>query len=134
MLNVFRLSSVFPRFLLCSLHRLLIASKRIRPGHGTGYNSWIGTLSRLDFGVSGAGEFTNTATGTVNYPASNNFGTTVTQQPSNTLGALVTVRYIEVTPGRLSSSTTATLAIRRTSQLPSGQVTAISGAPFLSAH
>jgi opacity protein-like surface antigen len=44
-------------------------------------------LSHVDLGVSGMGEFTNSVTG-VNY-----LGTKLTQQPSNTLGALVTIRY-----------------------------------------
>jgi hypothetical protein len=44
-------------------------------------------LERIDLGVSGKGEFTKTTTGT-NYLAQ-----TVSLLPSNTLGALVTLRY-----------------------------------------
>lgn len=44
-------------------------------------------LNRLDLGVSGFGEFTNSVTGT------NYLGTALTQKPSTTLGALVNVRY-----------------------------------------
>ncbi|WP_263383786.1 hypothetical protein [Granulicella arctica] len=45
------------------------------------------TLSHMDLGVSGTGQFTNTVTGT------NYLGVSLTQKPSQTLGALVTVRY-----------------------------------------
>lgn len=44
-------------------------------------------LSRLDLGVSGIGQFSKNTTGT------NYLNQTLTQSPSNTLGALVTVRY-----------------------------------------
>jgi hypothetical protein len=44
-------------------------------------------LDRIDLGVSGMGEFTNSVTGT------NYLGVKLTQQPSNTLGALVNIRY-----------------------------------------
>ncbi len=44
-------------------------------------------LDRIDLGVSGFGEFTNSVTGT------NYLGITLTQKPSTTLGALVNIRY-----------------------------------------
>ena len=44
-------------------------------------------LARVDFAVTGVGEFTKSVRGT------NYLGITFTEKPSNTLGALVTVRY-----------------------------------------
>ena len=44
-------------------------------------------LDRIDLGVSGFGEFTNSVSGT------NYLGVAFTQRPSTTLGALVNVRY-----------------------------------------
>lgn len=44
-------------------------------------------LSRLELGVSGFGEFTNSVTGT------NYLNQSLTQKPSNTVGALVNIRY-----------------------------------------
>ena len=49
-------------------------------------------LSHVDLGVQGVGEFSSSATGPVTIPATNQ-GDTVTLSPSNTVGALVTVRY-----------------------------------------
>ena len=46
-------------------------------------------LSRIDLGVSGMGEFTTNAAG------KNYLNDAVTQQPSNTVGALVNIRYIK---------------------------------------
>ena len=51
-------------------------------------------LARVDIGISGAGEFNRTATGTIIPAASPNAGQPVSDQVSNTLGALVSVRYI----------------------------------------
>lgn len=51
-------------------------------------------LSRMDFGVSGAGLFNKNVSGTVVRSAAPNSGTTLEQSPSNTVGALVTIRYI----------------------------------------
>ena len=50
-------------------------------------------LSRIDLGISGVGQFSRTVTGTVG-PLSTNQGQSITQEASNTLGALVTIRYI----------------------------------------
>ena len=50
-------------------------------------------LQRVDFGVSGVAVFTNTATGVVIPALSTNTGSTLAQTPSNTVGALVTLRY-----------------------------------------
>lgn len=50
-------------------------------------------LQRLDFGVSGVAVFTNDATGIVIPALSTNAGSTLLQSPSNTVGALVTLRY-----------------------------------------
>lgn len=51
-------------------------------------------LSRIDFGISGAGEFNKSVSGTVVAPGAVNTGQTLGQTPSNTFGALVTLRYI----------------------------------------
>lgn len=51
-------------------------------------------LDSIDLGVQGVGEFTKTVSGPVTIPANTNAaGTIVTQDASNTLGALVTIRY-----------------------------------------
>ncbi len=50
-------------------------------------------LSRIDLGVSGVGEFNRQVSGPV-LPLAANQGAVVTQSASNTLGALVTLRYI----------------------------------------
>ncbi|MES2390406.1 MAG: outer membrane beta-barrel protein [Acidobacteriota bacterium] len=53
-------------------------------------------LSHFDLGVSGAGMFTGDATGPiVSGLGAPNQGTTVTQQTSNTLGAIVNIRYVQ---------------------------------------
>ena len=49
-------------------------------------------LANIDFGVQATGEFTGTVSGPITIPAFNE-GTTVTQSGSNTVGALVTIRY-----------------------------------------
>ncbi len=49
-------------------------------------------LGYVDFGVQGIGEFTRSVSGPVTIPATNQ-GTIVTQDASNTAGALVTIRY-----------------------------------------
>jgi hypothetical protein len=51
-------------------------------------------LSRIDFGVQGVGMFNKTVQGTVPGTAAHESGPTVSDQPSNTLGALVTLRYV----------------------------------------
>lgn len=50
-------------------------------------------LQRVDFGVSGVAVFTNNATGIVIPSLAANAGGTLLQSPSNTVGALVTLRY-----------------------------------------
>lgn len=50
-------------------------------------------MSRIDFGVSGAGMFTQTVSGTVIPKEAPDYGANVSQQASNTLGALITIRY-----------------------------------------
>lgn len=50
-------------------------------------------MSRVDLGISGAGIFHSSVSGTVNVTGAPNNGTSVTYTPSNTLGALVNVRY-----------------------------------------
>ena len=49
-------------------------------------------LSHVDLGVQAVGEFSSTATGPVTIPATNQ-GSIVAISPSNTVGALVTIRY-----------------------------------------
>ncbi len=50
-------------------------------------------LHRLDLAISGVGEFNSSVTGTV-YPLASDTGQSLTQYGSNTLGALVTIRYV----------------------------------------
>ncbi|MEO6802650.1 MAG: hypothetical protein ABI197_05310 [Granulicella sp.] len=82
--NVFRPSSVC-RALLCALAVFAATSaytQVIVPP-----TALERQLSHVDIAVSGAGQFTNTVTGT------NYLGQKLSQEPSNTLGALVTIRY-----------------------------------------
>ena len=50
-------------------------------------------LARIDIGVQGVGEYNTTVSGPI-IPLSSNQGQVVTDVPSNTFGALVTIRYI----------------------------------------
>jgi hypothetical protein len=85
MLNVSRLSCVWSvPFCL-----LAIMAAPIAKAQSTALSR---QLSRIDLGVSGVGEFNSTGSGTVNIDAK---PTTVNLRTSNTLGALVTVRYIK---------------------------------------
>jgi hypothetical protein len=81
--NVLRPSSVC-RTLLCAAALLTVGTAfgQVEP-----VSLISRQLSHVDIGVSGMGEFTNSVTGT------NYLGTTLVQTPSNTLGALVSVRY-----------------------------------------
>lgn len=51
-------------------------------------------MSRIDFGISGVGQFTNTVSGPIVPTGASNFGTTMSQYASNTVGAGVNVRYV----------------------------------------
>ncbi len=51
-------------------------------------------LSRIDLGVQGVGIFTSSVTGTVLNNGAANANQTLTDAPGNTLGALVTIRYV----------------------------------------
>lgn len=51
-------------------------------------------LSRIDLGVSAAGEFTKTASGTVTAAGPSNSGTTLTDDASTTVGAHANLRYV----------------------------------------
>jgi hypothetical protein len=51
-------------------------------------------LSRIDLGVSGVGVFNRNTSGAVVATGSENTGQVVGNEPSNTLGALVTIRYV----------------------------------------
>jgi hypothetical protein len=51
-------------------------------------------LSRIDIGISGAGELTRTVTGKVTPAAPSNTGTNLTVDASNTVGALLNIRYV----------------------------------------
>ena len=82
MLNVFR-PSVLSTSLLC-----LVTLFALPAAHAQAPVTELSRqLGRLDLGVSGVGQFTNSVTGT------NYLGVSLTQKPSTTLGALVTVRY-----------------------------------------
>jgi hypothetical protein len=83
MLNVSRLSCVWS-VLFCLLATLA------GPAAQAQSSALSKQLSRLDVGVSGVGEFNGTGSGVVQINAQ---PTTVNLRTSNTLGALVTVRY-----------------------------------------
>ena len=85
MLNVSRLSCVWslPIFLLATL---------AGPSATAQSPALAKQLSRIDFGVSGVGQFNGSGSGVVNINAQ---PTTVTLNTGNTLGALVTLRYIK---------------------------------------
>jgi hypothetical protein len=51
-------------------------------------------LSRIDFAVQGVGMFNKTVQGPVIPTGAPNAGSSISDQPSNTLGALVTLRYV----------------------------------------
>jgi hypothetical protein len=48
----------------------------------------------IDVAVSGDGEITKNTSGPITVPTATNYGTTLTQSPSNTVGVLVSLRYI----------------------------------------
>ncbi|MEO6817413.1 MAG: hypothetical protein ABI177_12010, partial [Edaphobacter sp.] len=85
MLNVSRLSCVWS-VLICLIASLAAPTAKAQSP------ALAKQLSRLDFGVSGLGEFNSSGTGTV---IVNTQPTTVNLKTSNTLGALVTLRYIK---------------------------------------
>jgi hypothetical protein len=51
-------------------------------------------LARIDIGVSGVGEFNTQVSGPILSPGAPNVGQVVAAQGSNTLGALINIRYI----------------------------------------
>ena len=51
-------------------------------------------LARIDFGVSGAGIFTKSVSGQIIPTGAPNFGATVSESAGNTVGALVSLRYV----------------------------------------
>jgi hypothetical protein len=51
-------------------------------------------LSRIDFGISGVGEFTNTVSGPIVPSGAANAGVVTSQFPSNTVGAMGNIRYV----------------------------------------
>ena len=51
-------------------------------------------LDRVDFGVTGIGMFNKTVSGPILPTGASNYGLSIIDSPSNTLGALVTLRYI----------------------------------------
>ena len=51
-------------------------------------------LSRMDFGISGAGLFNKNVSGPILPSAASNAGTTLSLTPSNTIGGVFTIRYI----------------------------------------
>ncbi len=52
-------------------------------------------LAKVDLGISGEGIFNRSVSGPVTATFSSNTGQTISDAPSNTLGALVTLRYIQ---------------------------------------
>ena len=51
-------------------------------------------MSRIDFGISGAGQFTNTVSGPIVPSGAPNSGVVTSQFASNTVGALGNIRYV----------------------------------------
>lgn len=51
-------------------------------------------FSRVDLGITGAGEFTRDVSGPILPTAASNYNTVVTQTASNTVGAIANIRYI----------------------------------------
>jgi len=51
-------------------------------------------MSRIDFGISGVGQLTNTVTGPIIPTGASNYGTTMSQYASNTVGAMANIRYV----------------------------------------
>jgi hypothetical protein len=51
-------------------------------------------MSRIDFGISGAGQLTNTVTGPIVPTGAPNHGTVTSQYASNTVGAMANIRYV----------------------------------------
>ena len=87
MLNPSRLSTV--RTVLFCLLAALAGSTGKAQAQAQTETPLDRVLSRFDFGVSGTGHFTKTVSGT------NYLGQEVTQQASNTFGALVELRYVK---------------------------------------
>ena len=58
----------------------------------TGQTPFYRQLSYIDLGLQGIGQFTRTVSGPVTVPAVDT-GTVVTQNPSSTVGGLLTIRY-----------------------------------------
>ena len=51
-------------------------------------------MSRVDFGINGVGQLTNTVTGPIIPTGASNYGTVMSQYASNTVGASANIRYI----------------------------------------
>jgi hypothetical protein len=77
----------------CLATALLLACTAVA-GHSQTATPLSRQLSRIDFGISGIGEFTKTVSGTVPNNGAYDQNTVVSQSGSNTLGALGTIRYI----------------------------------------
>jgi hypothetical protein len=88
MLNVPRPSCV-RTLLLCLLATLAASTLRAQESQHPGLDK---QLSRIDFAVSGAGQFNKASTGTAIVQT---VPTTVNLSPGNTLGALLTLRYVK---------------------------------------
>lgn len=59
----------------------------------TPQSSFSRVFSRVDLGISGDGVFTKTVSGPIIPKEAPDYGTQVTQQASNTFGALISIRY-----------------------------------------
>jgi hypothetical protein len=90
MLNVFRPSCVCS-FLFCLFATLGATTALAQYDESTMPPGLSNQLNRLDLAVSGVGIFNNSSTGTA---VVNGVPTTVSISPGDTLGALVTLRYI----------------------------------------
>jgi hypothetical protein len=86
MLNAFRRPLVARLFLLILAGGATASARAQTTAPLTGLDK---QLSRIDFDVSGMGEFSTNVSGV------NQFNKPLTQSPSNTLGALLTLRYIK---------------------------------------
>lgn len=91
MLNVPRPSCV-RTLLLCLLTTLAAPTVKAQDSQESQHPGLDKQLSRIDFAVSGVGVFNNDSSGTAIVEA---VPTTVTLSPGNTLGALLTLRYVK---------------------------------------
>lgn len=84
----------FPRLLLAATCIASLFPVLSAHAQTTAQTPFMRQISRLDLGISGMGSFSKDVSGTVPQNGSPNAGKTVTESPSNTVGALVSIRYV----------------------------------------